>query len=253
MTEPPGFSLPAPAKLNLTLRVLGRREDGHHDIETRFQRLSLHDVLHIEASDRLELRVEGQPGAPPGPDNLVLKAVRALEAASAMALPAAFHLHKAIPAGAGLGGGSSDAAAALVALARLHGLDLDLPAVAAGLGADVPFFLVEGGAAIGRGRGEALSPVAPATGWFALAWPGYEVATGQVYQAWDEVGGEGPNELWRAATAVEPRLAEFARGLGPGWVMTGSGSAFFLACPTDAEARAAVAGLDCWTAVAQPF
>jgi len=129
------------------------------------------------------------------------------------------------------------------------GIRAALAAVGARLGADVPFFL-RGGRARATGRGEVLEPMAVEPGWFALAWPGYEVSTAAVYQAWDRVGGEGRNHLFRAACAVEPRLAEFAAKLGDGWAMTGSGSAFFKEAATEAEARGLVAGKECWTAVA---
>ena len=182
----------------------------------------------------------------------MLRAQQALEAAVGRPLPARFTLTKRIPVGSGLGGGSSDAAAALRALSRLHGLrDLDLRPVAAEVGADV-VFLLHGGAAEAAGRGERLTPAPPATGWFAVAWPGLVVSTGAVYARWDEVGGEGANHLTRAALAVEPRLQEFALRLGEGWRMTGSGSAFFQHCETRTEAERAVDGLDCWRTVARP-
>ena len=122
--------------------------------------------------------------------------------------------------------------------------------MAARLGADVPFFL-RGGRALATGRGEKLRwlPVEPA--WYAIVWPGFGVSTAAVYGAWDAVGGDGPNELFRAACSVEPRLAGFAEGLGGGWRMTGSGSAFFRETATEAEARTAVDGRAGWTAVAR--
>jgi 4-diphosphocytidyl-2C-methyl-D-erythritol kinase len=86
--------------------------------------------------------------------------------------------------------------------------------------------------------------------WFAIAWPGFGLNSGDVYRAWDEVRGEGPNELRGAAEHVDPRLRQFAQRLGPGWQMTGSGSAFFKAAASDKEAHAAVADLDCWNTVA---
>ena len=181
----------------------------------------------------------------------MLRAQAALERASARTLPAAFRLRKRIPPGAGLAGGSSDAAAALRALKRLYDLDLDLHPVAAEVGADVPF-LLGGGAALATGDGGQLTAAAGATGWFAIAWPGYGVSTAAVYKAWDRTGGGGPNELQMAAFEVEPRLREFAAQLGPPWQMTGSGAAFFRAALTQAEAEAAAGVLDCWTAVAAP-
>lgn len=189
-------------------------------------------------------------GAPPGEDNLVLRAARALESAAGRSLPARLRLWKRIPAGAGLGGGSSDAAAALRALSVLHRLELDLRPVARGLGADVAFFL-EGGAADARGAGDELTPALGAESWYALAWPGYGVATSDVYSAFDRTGGEGRNHLERAALAVEPRLATFRDSLGEGWQMTGSGSAFFRPAAGEREARAHIEGRGGWTAVAR--
>lgn len=239
--------VPAHAKLNLHLRVVGVRPDGHHDLETRFQSISLHDLLLVDSAP--ETSLEGG-----FPDDLVLKAASALSEAAGRSLPARFRLVKRIPAGAGLGGGSSDAAAALRALSRLHGLTVDLRPVAAAVGADVPFFLV-GGAVDGSGRGERLEPVRGAWGWFSVAWPGFAVSTADVFRTWDGVGGDGDNELARAASCAEPRLAAFAERLrrtGDGWRMTGAGSAFFRPAASLREAAAAVERLDCWTAVARP-
>jgi 4-diphosphocytidyl-2-C-methyl-D-erythritol kinase len=238
------LALPAHAKLNLDLAVLGVHPDGYHELRTRFQAISLHDLLMIEPAGATSL--EGG-----GADDLVLRAHGALERAAGRPLPTRFRLVKRIPAGAGMAGGSSDAAAALRGLARLHGLRCDLAPIAAGLGADVPFLLL-GGAAVACGRGERLLPARTGTGWFAIAWPGFPLSTAAVFRRWDEVGGEGDNELTRAAFDVEPRLAEFAAVLGEGWRMTGSGSAFFRPCRTRVEAERSAAPLSCWTAVATP-
>jgi 4-diphosphocytidyl-2-C-methyl-D-erythritol kinase len=230
----------APAKLNLELRVLGLRPDGSHEVETILQAIDLADRLSITPAAKSTLVIEGSFPVPPGPDNLVLRA------AAEIGLTAHFVLNKVIPPGAGLGGGSSDAAAVLRASRHPRP---ELAAVAARLGADVPFFL-RGGRARATGRGEVLEPVEVEACWYALVWPGYEISTAAVYAAWDRVGGEGRNHLFRAACSVEPRLAEFATDLGKGWVMTGSGSAFFREAATEAEARDQVAGRQGWTAVA---
>lgn len=243
------IALAAHAKLNLSLSVHGRLPDGRHTVSTVLQAISLHDLLFARRAEGTSLAVEGE--APPGADNLVLRAQAALEAAAGQPLPVAFRLVKRIPAGAGLAGGSSDAAAALRAMAQLYGLKLDLHPIAAELGADVPFF-IRGGAAEAGGIGTDLRPTAPAGGWFAIAWPGFSLDTGRVYDTWDGTGGAGPNQLQSAAFEVEPRLKEFAAGLGTAWQMTGSGSAFFKAVATRRDAEEAVSGLKCWTAVAQP-
>jgi 4-diphosphocytidyl-2-C-methyl-D-erythritol kinase len=230
----------APAKLNLELRVLGRRPDGSHEVETVIQAIDLCDRLSIRPAPESSLVTEGAFEVPSGEDNLVLRA------ASAIGLKARFVLAKTIPPGAGLGGGSSDAGAVLRAAG---GGRHDLASIAAQLGADVPFFL-HGGSARATGRGEVLEPLEVEPRWYALAWPGFEVSTAAVYQAWDRVGGEGRNHLFRAACTVEPRLREFAAELGTGWVMTGSGSGFFHEAGTEAEARRLVEGHRGWRAVA---
>jgi len=178
----------------------------------------------------------------------VLNAHAAIEQATNRELPVRFRLHKRIPPGSGLGGASSDAATTLRGLAILYRLDVDLAPIAAQLGADVPFFL-KGGKAMAQGRGERLTQLPDELAWFAIAWPRIELSTADVYQAWDDVKGELPNQLRRAAELVEPRLRDLAHTLGPEWQMTGSGSAFFVRCQTQQEAAALTAGKELWTAV----
>ena len=247
------IALPARAKLNLDLAVLGRRDDGFHNVRTTLQAIDLHDLITVTPSERTHLTTSGIELANTH-ENSVLKALAALEAATRRNLPTQIHIHKRIPAGAGLGGASSDAAATLRALAALHHVAADLPAIARQLGSDVPFFLT-GGAAIGEERGDRLTSIPTQPAWFAIAWPGVELLTPDVYQMWDEAPGEPPNQLARAAMRIEPTLQEFANALNssgrPGWQMTGSGSAFFQRCIDEGEARAVTARLNCWTAVAQ--
>jgi 4-diphosphocytidyl-2-C-methyl-D-erythritol kinase len=240
--------LPARAKLNLDLKVVGRRPDGLHELRTTMQAIDLHDVLEIERAGATSFAVSGFEVDEHA--NTVLRAQAAMEAAAGRPLPAAFRLHKRIPPGSGLGGASSDAAAAMHALAALYCDDVDLRAVAAGVGADVTFF-VSGGAALVTGTGEQVSAAEMRDAWFAIAWPGIELSTAAVYRAWDELGGEGPNELRRAAAHVDGRVEEFSSRLGAGWQMTGSGSAFFKQCATVEAARAAAETLGCWTAVSR--
>ena len=230
----------APAKLNLELLVLGRLPDGSHEVATVLQAIDLTDRLSIEPGPETSLAVGGRFAVPTGTDNLVLRA------AAEIGFSARFALDKSIPPGAGLGGGSSDAAAVLREAGGGRG---DLLEIAGRLGADVPFFL-RGGRARATGRGEVLQPLEMESGWYALAWPGFEVSTAAVYGAWDRVGGDGRNQLFRAACEVEPRLADFAAELGDGWVMTGSGSAFFREAADESEARRLVGGRAGWTAVA---
>lgn len=244
------LALPARAKLNLRLEVVGTLPDGRHRLRTEFVAVSLADLLEASPAAESGLEVSGLP-LPPG-ENLVERARRELEVEFGRALPARLRLHKRIPAGAGLGGGSSDAAAALRALARLHGLEeARLPAVAARLGADVPFLLC-GGTARATGAGEVLEPAPPSPGWYVIAWPAIELSTAEVYAAYDRVGGDGRNHLRRAAETLDPRIRSFASGLGDDWDMTGSGSAFFRHFATEAGARRAAQSLSCWTAVVRP-
>jgi 4-diphosphocytidyl-2-C-methyl-D-erythritol kinase len=235
----------APAKLTRTLRVLGTRSDGFHLLRAEMVSLDLADELVIEeGGDGLEVRDEiawigapapaeqegGEPSpapaVPPGPTNLV---VRALELAGRRAH---VRLVKRIPPGAGLGGGSSDAAAVL----RWAGATD--PVAASRLGADVPF-CIRGGRAMVEGIGEVISPLAPEARAFLLCTPGFGVATALVYEAFDEVGPTSadsawPNDLERAAIAVEPRLARWrdlvTEATGRPAVLAGSGSTWFVEC-----------------------
>ena len=195
----------APAKLNLFLRVVGRRPDGFHELETVFQSIDLADELTFALADELRL-TGGSDAAPPGPENLVLRAAEALREATGHTGGASIHLEKQIPVGAGLGGGSSDAAATLLALNRLWNLDLGmdrLADLAANLGSDVPFAL-QGGTALGRGRGEILEVLATPPFWFVLVRPPFSVATAGAYSLSRPAG--------RKAPAVEAFLAALAEG-----------------------------------------
>jgi 4-diphosphocytidyl-2-C-methyl-D-erythritol kinase len=252
------IALPARAKLNLDLAILGRRADGFHDVRTTLQAIDLHDLVTLAPAQKTALTMSGLPITNPG-ENSVLRALAALEQAANQQLPTRVHLHKRIPPGSGLGGASSDAAATLRGLASLHHITADLAAIAATLGADVPFFLT-GGTAIADRRGDHLTPIPTHPQWFALAWPGVELSTPDVYGAWDAMEQppeDSPNQLTEAAMSIEPRLREFANALNSqerGWQMTGSGSAFFLRCAGEQAARETVAGLKslkCWTAVTQ--
>ena len=167
-----GWVVRAPAKLNFGLEVLRRRPDGYHELVTILQTVSLFDTLSLETAPHLSLACTDP--TLDGPDNLVLRALTALRARSGVSSGAAVALAKAIPTAAGLGGASSDAAAALVAGRALWGLALrddELVTIAAGLGSDVPFF-VRGGTALATGRGEVLVPLpTPAGIWFVLVTP----------------------------------------------------------------------------------
>jgi len=250
------IALPARAKLNVDLAVLGRRTDGFHDVRTTLQAIDLHDLITLAPANETALTTSGLPIANPS-HNSILKALAALEQATNQKLPTRIHLHKRIPPGSGMGGASSDAATALKALVTLHRITADLPTIASALGADVPFFLT-GGAVLAEQRGDHLTPISTQPQWFAIAWPGVALPTPDVYRAWDGMGNprsSEANQLTQAAMSIQPRLKEFANALNSDqehpWQMTGSGSAFFLRCAGEDEARLATSRLKCWTAVAQ--
>jgi 4-diphosphocytidyl-2-C-methyl-D-erythritol kinase len=181
------FTLPSFAKINLTLRVLGRRPDGYHELNTVFQTISLQDELTFSARDdaRLELSCDA-PDIPCDETNLVHRAAVALRERYGVGRGASVELRKRIPAGGGLGGGSSNAAVALVGLARLWEIETEREALAeigAGIGADVPFFLV-GGTALGTGRGTDIHPLADLPPrHLLLITPDINVSTAEAYKS----------------------------------------------------------------------
>lgn len=173
------------AKVNLTLEVLGRRDDGFHELATVFQAIDLCDRLTFSEWDGLAVSVEGA-AVPTDERNLCHRAATALARFGGAEPKVRIRVEKRIPVGAGLGGGSGNAAGTLAALNRWWGLGADLDTLvglAAALGSDVPFFL-EGGAAVGRGRGERLEPLPALCGYcLVVLAPGEPVATGAVYRA----------------------------------------------------------------------
>ena len=178
--------LPAYAKLNLTLDVTGRRPDGYHEIDSVMQTISLHDLVWVERTD---CRVFEVVGTPIDGENLVLKAARELEGRVSRNLPFTIRLFKRIPIGAGLGGGSADAAAFLKAANLLYDLKLkpaELTEIATSVGQDVPFFL-SGGTARATGLGSLISalPPLPSVWRFLVVCPPVEVSTRAVYAAVD--------------------------------------------------------------------
>ncbi len=189
----------APAKINLFLRVLHRRDDGFRELETLFQTISLADEVRVTVGDfaaagpSVSLVVDG-PDLGPIESNLAHRAASAFRDATGYGDPVEIYLLKRIPAGAGLGGGSSDAAAVLRCLSRLANVqDPDLLGrVASELGSDVPFFLGESPLALGRGRGEVLTslPALP-EGHLVVALPPVHISTVAAYRALAQVQGEG--------------------------------------------------------------
>lgn len=175
--------LSAAAKINLVLEVLGRRSDGYHEIATVLQAVDLSDRLVLEDADGLELRATA-PDVPTDGTNLVLRAERALAEAAGVDRGVRITLDKRIPVAAGLGGGSTDAAATLVGLNRLWGLRWPaarLAEVAVTLGMDVPFFL-RGGVALGTGRGEQLEPLPGGALALVLVHPRAGASTATMYE-----------------------------------------------------------------------
>lgn len=179
------FTLPAFAKINLGLRVLGRRDDGYHEIRTVFQTITLRDELTFAPlpGDRLELSCTA-PDVPADESNLVHRAAVALRARFGVGRGARIEIAKRIPAGGGLGGGSSDAATAFLGLTRLWGLSArrgELSELGARLGADVPFFF-RGGTALGTGTGTDIEPLpdAPSLPLLVVA-PNVQVSTAAAY------------------------------------------------------------------------
>jgi 4-diphosphocytidyl-2-C-methyl-D-erythritol kinase len=176
------YDVPAPAKLNLFLHVVGRRGDGMHLLESLMVLIDWCDTLHVETRGDGVLRRHDTATALPA-DDLSLRAARALQSASATSLGADITLDKHVPSGAGLGGGSSDAASTLLALNRLWRLDWPLERllpIGLALGADVPFFLA-GTNALAAGIGESLVPVEVEPAWFAVVKPAAALATGEVF------------------------------------------------------------------------
>ena len=187
----------AHAKLNVFLRVLGRREDGFHDIETVILPLALRDVITVEAADGLEVVVDGPRAgelAEAGGEDIVERAARAWAETVGRAEPGArITVDKRIPVAAGLGGGSADAAATILALDELHGTDLDTEAqlgIAAAVGSDVPAMLL-GGAVYAAGRGELVTPVHAVTSHWVIAPATFAVRTPDAYGWWDADGTTG--------------------------------------------------------------
>ncbi len=175
--------LPAPAKLNLFLNITGRRADGYHELQTLFQLLDYGDTLEFSPRDDGLLTLSPALPGVAAEDNLVLRAARALQARSAPGCGADITLHKRLPMGGGIGGGSSDAATALLGLNHLWktGLDLEqLAAIGLTLGADVPVF-VHGRTAWAEGVGEQLQPVSTDECWYLVAIPPCSVSTAEIF------------------------------------------------------------------------
>lgn len=237
----------APAKVNLSLRVVRRRDDGFHEIDTLMAPLSLCDVLKIERRPSGGLVFScNDPALPTGPGNLVVRAVNAFAERTGVAPDVAIHLQKEIPHGAGLGGGSSDAATTLLALDKLFETGMPkaaLAEIAGAIGSDIPFFIYQSAARC-RGRGELVEPcVVPESIPLILMKPSFGVPTPWAYKQWRDSReipgipyapqsfswGELVNDLERPVFEKYIQLAEMKRWMlvqpeVSGAAMSGSGS-----------------------------
>ncbi|WP_456413808.1 4-(cytidine 5'-diphospho)-2-C-methyl-D-erythritol kinase [Oceanithermus profundus] len=247
------------AKLNLGLAVRGRRADGYHELHTLFATVDVCDEVRLAPrAEGVRLRVAGEVAVPEGPENLAWRAAAAYLEAAGVPGGVEIELAKRVPAGAGLGGGSADAAAVLRGLAKVYPAGVDLAALARGQGADVPF-LLRGGLAEARGVGEELRFLEPVEVHFVLVKPPFEVPTAGAYAALEprDFGPEldvpgilealrraAPppwrNDLERAVFFAYPPLADLKRlleehGLG-GALMSGSGSTLF--APVESREKA---------------
>jgi len=251
-----------PAKLNLFLEVKGKRADGYHEIESVMQTVSVYDTLSIEPAACGVQIACSDASVPCDERNTVHRAVREVRSASGIDRGVSIRIEKRIPAGAGMAGGSSDAAGAIAGLNELWQLNLPkqkLEEIGAAVGSDVPFFFTAG-TAVCRGRGELVMPieaVCPLT--FVVAWPGFGISTKEVYQRleFDLTVREGSvsistlvealvrndvqsvslafyNRLEHVALAMRPELENLRRIMAEsgllGTTMTGSGSAYFGLC-----------------------
>ena len=259
------------AKVNYALEVCGLREDGYHDISTVMQSISLADEIELERADSgFEMLVEptGSEIGPPE-ENTLYRSWKLLRSLFDRELPVKVRLHKKIPAGAGLGGGSADAAAFLTGMNELYGLGLDLAAlreIGDNIGADVPFCL-SGGTALAGGTGDVLTPLPPPPPHhLVLVKPSVSADTGEVYRAYDALDATGGpsvepvvaalhngdlstlaqatgNSLFLATRKllpeVEERGQELLRAGALGVMMSGSGSAVYGIFATKSEAERA--------------
>jgi 4-diphosphocytidyl-2-C-methyl-D-erythritol kinase len=250
-----------PAKVNLYLRVVGRRPDGYHEVVTVMQPLTLADALSVTlAGTGISLTCD-HPDLPLGEENLVWRAARRFQEETGLTPGVRLSLTKRIPVAAGLGGGSSDAAGTLLALNELAGKPLgpgQLQRLASQLGADVPFFLGRT-PAVGRGIGTQLSPVTLLPYWYLLVNPGVPLSTRWVYENLDLAGLPGPptaetwdpelpeswvrNDLGAVALKRFPELAELLAGLKEAGArcqgISGSGPTLFGLFPTQEAAQQA--------------
>jgi 4-diphosphocytidyl-2-C-methyl-D-erythritol kinase len=250
---------PAPAKLNLMLRVVGRRPDGYHLLQTVFRFVDYADEVAITLRDDGVLSRGAEPADIPADVDLTLRAARLLRERTGSTAGAHIELLKRLPVGGGLGGGSSDAATVLLALNHLWRTGLtraELQALALELGADVPVF-VFGRSAFGEGIGEVLTPLDLPPAWYVVLAPGVQVATARIFGDPDLKRDSKPikiqafsvssaaNDLEELVCRLYPVVArnlEWLKRYGPA-MMTGSGSCVFASFDTEDAARAVLSEL----------
>lgn len=252
---------PSPAKLNLFLRITGRRPDGYHLLQTVFQLLDWGDTIHLRPRDDGRIERVGDPGyGVPAADDLVVRAAEMLRKEANITQGVDIAVEKRIPTGGGFGGGSSDAATVLVVLDRLWGAGLGADALAAlglRLGADVPVF-VRGRSAWAEGVGERLTPVTIPPAWYLVVDSGVSVPTAELFKAPDLTRDARPARMRGSfsghvsGNAFEPVLRRRApvvddwlrrlSALGPA-ALTGTGGGCFVRFDARADAEAALATL----------
>ncbi|MGE5573946.1 MAG: 4-(cytidine 5'-diphospho)-2-C-methyl-D-erythritol kinase [Bacteroidota bacterium] len=280
-TEGRRLLIVARAKLNLTLEILGRRPDGYHELESVVQSIDMYDGVALGSTPARPVSGRGRelgvtlacqdPRVPLGHENLAFKAALALSRFTGLGAAVWVDIRKRIPVGAGLGGGSADAAAVLVGLNELWGLGLDateLARIGETVGADVPFCLT-GGTGVIRGKGEQVEALPALQNlWFVVVVPEDRISTAEAYAAYDRLAGDEPggagratpemlaaiaardvgriaaglaNDLERAATGMVPEIQEAKQALldagATGVGMSGSGPAVFGIAEDEKAAR----------------
>jgi 4-diphosphocytidyl-2-C-methyl-D-erythritol kinase len=252
---------PAPAKLNLFLHVTAQRADGYHQLQTLFQLLDWGDEVSIEPLDVPRIARPRASYAVREADDLVVRAALALQAETSCRQGARIEVKKHLPAGAGLGGGSSDAATVLVVLNRLWGCGLDddeLASIGVRLGADVPVF-VRGHSALGSGRGDELQSVDLGDRYYLLVFPGFPISTRDVFahpdlprnsskiSLPDALAGVGRNDCEIVVQKQFPQLKQMIEDLQQWGVvcMTGTGSTLFISMPDEKTANSTAQAIKC--------
>jgi 4-diphosphocytidyl-2-C-methyl-D-erythritol kinase len=265
-----GVTVLAPAKINLCLSVLGRRPDGYHDVDMLMQMVGIYDEVRVEPGGTGITVTCNAASVPAGPDNIAWKAADAfLKQSGFRQQGVVITIRKAIPVAAGLGGGSSDAAAVLSAMNSLLGAGLDrsaLAAIGAGIGMDVPFFF-HGPLALARGRGELVTSRPPLPSfWVLLVNPGFETSTAWAYQNLNlrltkkvdctkiaglsvrEIAGCLHNDLETVTAAAHPLIRTMEEALQAqgalGACMSGSGPTVFGIFETEESCRAAAGAIN---------